>query len=122
MKSAKSNGRNLDARFPQRAVGHLSVTALPTSPGNLGGHRDSRQATDKFASLDIFRHHFLPSFVVHNFMSGVLSKIASLLRFCWTNFVALKVEEVWRPAHRVFTSWALSLGGIALRFSNLFEP
>jgi hypothetical protein len=36
--------------------------------------------------------------------------------------MALEVEEVRRPAHQVFTSQALRLGGIALGISNLFQP
>src|ERR1700676_3403637 len=124
MKSAQTDSRDFDAGFSQRAVGHLSVTtlALTTSPGNFGRHRRGRQPADKFASLDIVRHHFLPSFVIQYFsiwdifLSG--KDRAPPLRCSWTNFAALKVEELWRPAHQVFTSHALRLDELSFRCSE----
>src|ERR1700688_1195562 len=120
MKSAQTDSRNFDAGFSQRAVGHLCVTtlALTTSPGNLGRHRHGRQPADKFASLDIVRHHFLSSFVIQYFfiwdifLSG--KDRAPSLRCCRTNLVASKVEELWDPSHQVFTSRALRLGQIII--------
>src|ERR1700681_321851 len=98
MKSTQSDSGNLDTRFSQGAVGHFTVTAFPTRAGNLGRHGHGCKPTDKFAPLDIVRHHFLPSFVIHIFLSGIfvcLAKTAALpLRCYWTNFVASKVEEL----------------------------